>query len=122
MRVLSVDDDPSIRQLVRDTLELDGHEVSTAEDGYAALRALETSKPDLVVLDVMMPGKSGWEVLEAIREDERLGHVPVVLLTARDLPQDVQRGRELGASASLSKPFEPQDLSDVVAALLSASS
>ena len=118
--MLSVDDDPSIRQLVQDTLELDGHEVSTAADGYEALRVLETSKPDLVVLDVMMPGKSGWEVLEAIRQDPRLARTPVVLLTARDLPHDVQRGKELGASAVMSKPFEPDELSSTVAALLSA--
>jgi CheY-like chemotaxis protein len=120
VRVLTVDDDPSVLMLVRDTLELDGHEVTTAVDGYDALRTLETSKPDLVVLDVMMPGRDGWQVLEAVRADPRLLRVPVVLLTARDLPDDVRRGHELGASAVLSKPFEPQDLSDVVAALLGA--
>ncbi|MDP3711194.1 MAG: response regulator [Mycobacteriales bacterium] len=120
MRVMTVDDDPSILSLVQTTLELDGHEVTKAVDGNDALYKLETSKPDLIVLDVMMPGKNGWEVLEAIRQDVRLARTPVLLLTARDLPDDVQRGRELGASAVLAKPFEPQQLSDLVAALLTA--
>ena len=120
MRVMTVDDDPSVLSLVQTTLELDGHEVTTAVDGYDALHKLETSKPDLVVLDVMMPGKNGWEVLEAVRADPRLARTPVLLLTARGLPDDVQRGKALGASAVLAKPFEPQELSDVVAALLTA--
>lgn len=120
MRVMTVDDDPSVLSLVVTTLELDGHEVFTATDGFDALRKLETSRPDLLVLDVMMPGKNGWEVLEAFRADPRFTRTPVVLLTARGLPDDIQRGKELGATAVLGKPFDPQELSDIVNALLTA--
>ncbi len=120
MRVMTVDDDPSVLSLVVTTLELDGHEVITAHDGFDALHKLETSRPDLLVLDVMMPGKNGWEVLEAFRADPRFTRTPVVLLTARGLPDDIQRGKELGATAVLSKPFDPEELSDIVTALLTA--
>lgn len=120
MHVMTVDDDPSVLSLVVTTLELDGHDVTTAIDGFDALHKLETSRPDLLILDVMMPGKNGWEVLEAFRADVRFTRTPVVLLTARGLPNDIQRGKELGATAVLSKPFDPQELSDIVSALLTA--
>jgi DNA-binding response OmpR family regulator len=120
MRVMTVDDDPSVLSLVQTTLELDGHEVTTAVDGYDALRKLETSRPDLLVLDVMMPGKNGWEVLEEFRADPRFVRTPVILLTARGLPDDVQHGKELGATAVLAKPFEIDELSSLVSALLAA--
>lgn len=117
MRILVVDDDPSVRELLRVQLEMEGEQVSTAVDGQAALDALAQDRPDVVVLDVMMPVLNGWEVLERLRADERFRRLPVLLLTARDLPQDRQRGRDLGASAVLSKPHDLQVLLDMVHAL-----
>ena len=118
MRILVVDDDPSVRHLVSLQLELEGHEVTTAVDGAAALALIESQDaPQLVVLDVMMPGLNGWDVLERLRADERHRRLPVVLVTAKDLPNDRQRGRELGATALLAKPHDAQCLIDIVAAV-----
>ncbi len=117
MRIVIADDDPSVLALVRTTLELDRHEVHAAADGREALELVDALAPDLVVLDVMMPRLDGWTVVATLRRDERFARTPLLVLTARGLPQDVQTGREAGASATLAKPFEPQDLSDMVAAL-----
>lgn len=117
MRVLVVEDDEAIRQLVEMTLELEGHEVTTAADGRAALAVLDAAAPDVVVTDVMMPGMNGWELLAVLRADPVRLALPVLLLTARGVPDDVRRGRELGASALLDKPFEIDELLAVVAAL-----
>lgn len=118
MRILVVDDDPSVRDLVSLQLELEGHEVATAVDGVAALELIESAPvPDLLVLDVMMPRLNGWDVLERLRADERHRRLPVVLVTAKDLPNDRQRGRELGATALLAKPHDAQCLIDIVAAV-----
>ena len=121
MRILVVDDDPSVRDLVTLQLGLEGHEVVTAVDGSEALPAVEEHAPELVVLDVMMPGLSGWEVLEQLRADPRHARLPVLLLTARDVPHDRQRGYELGATAVLSKPHDGQVLCDTVQALTARS-
>lgn len=118
MRILVVDDDPSVRDLVSLQLELEGHEVTTASDGAEALALIEAEPaPELVVLDVMMPQLNGWDVLERLRADERHRRLPVVLVTAKDLPNDRQRGRELGATALLAKPHDAQCLIDIVAAV-----
>ena len=117
MRILVVDDDPTVRELLSLQLGLAGHEVTTADDGDAGLSAVGEQVPDLVVLDVMMPRMSGWEVLEHLRQEPRSSRPRVLLLTARDLPDDRRRGYELGASAVLSKPPAEQDLLDTVDAL-----
>lgn len=117
MRIVVVDDDPSVRALLQAQLELAGHEVHVADDGMAGLRLVQESSPDAVVLDVMMPEASGWQVLEQLRSDPRTARLPVVLLTARNLPDDVRHGYELGASAVLSKPYEEHQLIDVLTTL-----
>jgi CheY-like chemotaxis protein len=103
MRVLLADDDPTVRALVSAQLELEGHDVTGVVDGDLALEALAATTPDVLVLDVMMPGQDGWSVLAAVRASAQHATLPVVLLTARDGSADVERGRELGASAVVSK-------------------
>ena len=110
MRVLVVDDDPVIRELLALELGLSGHEVDAAPDGESALERLRQDPADAVVLDVMMPGLTGWEVLSAIRADAALKRLPVVLLSARDVPDDVRNGYALGASLVLSKPWDSTQL------------
>jgi DNA-binding response OmpR family regulator len=110
VRIVVADDDPSIRSLLATQFEVDGNDVQTVADGRAALAAIEAELPDAVVLDVMMPELSGWDVLEQLRADPRFASLPVVLLSARDLPSDVQHGRSLGASAVLPKPYDPEHL------------
>jgi DNA-binding response OmpR family regulator len=117
MRILVVDDDPTVRELVALQLEMEGHEVTTAVDGQAAMDALDTRTADVMVLDVMMPRLNGWDVLARLCLIAGAARPPVVLLTAKDLPDDRQRARELGAAAVLAKPHDGQALVDVVNAV-----
>jgi CheY-like chemotaxis protein len=110
MRVLVVDDDPVIRELLALELEPAGHVVEALPDGESALVRLRQTLPDALVLDVMMPGITGWEVLTAVRADPALKRLPVVLLSARDVPDDVRTGYALGASLVLSKPCDSAKL------------
>jgi DNA-binding response OmpR family regulator len=106
-RILVVDDDDDIRGLVRALLERAGHEVSDAPDGRSGLRELYAGSPDLVILDVAMPGLDGWATLERIRE---LTDVPVLMLTARDAELERVRGLQSGADDYVVKPFGRQEL------------
>jgi DNA-binding response OmpR family regulator len=105
--VLVVDDEPDVRSLVVDLLARGGYAVTSAADGREALRALYAVRPDLVILDVRMPGVDGWETLERIRE---LSGVPVLMLTARDGELDKVRGLKAGADDYVAKPFGRQEL------------
>jgi DNA-binding response OmpR family regulator len=106
-RVLVVDDDSDIRGLVRELLERAGHDVIEAPDGNEGLRLFYAEQPDLVVLDVAMPGLDGWGALERIRE---LSDVPVLMLTARAEELDKVRGLRAGADDYVTKPFGRQEL------------
>ena len=115
-RILVVDDEPHILEVVRAYLVRDGHHVSTATDGDAALRAARDEVPDLIVLDVMLPGRSGFEVLRALRGSGSTA--AVVMLTARDEVIDRVAGLEIGADDYVTKPFEPRELVARVGAVL----
>ena len=106
-RILVVDDDDDIRGLLRTLLERAGHEVVEAPDGRAGLRELFAGSPDLVILDVAMPGLDGWATLERIRE---VTDVPVLMLTARDAELERVRGLQGGADDYVVKPFGRQEL------------
>jgi DNA-binding response OmpR family regulator len=114
--VLVVDDEADIRELVRINLELDGHQVLTAADGPAALDMIRRDQPDLVLLDVMMPGIDGWKVLGSIKadSDEALAETPVMMVTARDDDLDRIRGAIEGAIRYITKPFALGELRDEV--------
>ncbi|WP_171110077.1 MULTISPECIES: response regulator transcription factor [Streptomyces] len=114
-RVLVVDDEPKIRMTVRGYLEADGLQVVEAADGPAGLRAVVRDRPDLVVLDVMLPGLDGFQVLRRIRESSR---VPVILLTARDEEVDRLIGFTAGSDDYVTKPFSPRELALRVQAVL----
>src|SRR5881628_3254987 len=111
-RVLVVDDEPDIRELVRLNLELEGHEVLLAPDGPAGLDILRREVPDLIILDVMMPAMDGWDVLRQIKgdADARVSEVPVIMLTAKTDDLDRVRGGIEGAIRYITKPFELADL------------
>ena len=113
--MLVVDDEPRILRFVRAELESAGFAVMTAADGETALEMVESDRPDLVVLDVIMPGLNGFEVLRRLRE---VSSVPVILLTARGSDADKVRGLDLGADDYLTKPFSPDELSARVRAVL----
>jgi DNA-binding response OmpR family regulator len=117
--VLVVDDDPDVCDLVTYKLEQSGFEVRRASDGDEAMREVAKRVPDLVLLDIMMPGISGLEVLERWRSDHATASIPVVLLTAKAQENDVERGFELGADDYVVKPFSPRELVRRVTAVLS---
>ncbi|MFL5641600.1 MAG: response regulator [Chloroflexota bacterium] len=108
--ILVVDDDAKIVRLVRTYLERDGFSVVTAADGPAALEAIETHRPALVVLDLMLPELDGRAVIRAVRRDEEAGRTPIIILSARGSTLDRIAGLEDGADDYLPKPFSPAEL------------
>jgi DNA-binding response OmpR family regulator len=108
--ILVVDDDAKIVRLVRTYLERDGYSVVTAADGPAALEAIETHEPALVVLDLMLPELDGRAVIRAVRRDEEAAHTPILVLSARSSTIDRIAGLEDGADDYLPKPFSPAEL------------
>jgi DNA-binding response OmpR family regulator len=116
--VLVVDDEPSIVELVRVTLEDDRVRVVTAADGAEALDAVLTDRPDLVLLDVNLPDLSGLEVCRRLRADARTRGTKIVMLTAAAQRDDVERGQAAGADDYLTKPFSPVRLLSLVETLL----
>jgi DNA-binding response OmpR family regulator len=119
--VLIADDEANIVISLEFLMKREGHRVSIARDGEAALAAIRAERPDLVLLDVMMPGKSGFEVCQAVRADEALAGVKIVLLTAKGRDTDVAKGTALGADAYVTKPFSTKELAARVRELLAPS-
>ncbi len=109
-RILVVDDDKQIVRLVRSYLEQDGYQVLTAYDGATALRTIHTERPDLVVLDLMLPDLDGWAITRAVRGDMSIAKLPIIMLTARVEDADTIVGLELGADDYVTKPFNPREL------------
>ena len=117
--VLVVDDQEDILDLVRFRLEHDGYRVLTASDGQTGLTLAQAERPDLCILDVMMPKLSGLEVLAHLRADPATADIRVILLTSRGQDADVDRGFELGANDYVTRPFSPKELRRRVHAQLS---
>ncbi len=117
-RVLVVDDDKQIVRVLQSYLTQEGLTVLTAYDGEEALRVIRHERPDCVVLDLMMPGRSGWEITRLIRSDEQLATMPILMLTARVDDTDKIVGLELGADDYVTKPFNPREVVARVRALL----
>ena len=116
--VLAVDDDHVIRGLLQVNLEMEGYDVMTAVDGRDALEKVAARRPDLVLLDVMMPRVSGWEVAETLKGQAATRDIPVVLLSARAMEADIRKGLDLGVDRYVTKPFDPIELMELVGALL----
>ena len=113
--ILVVEDQPEIRKLICMTMDYDGFEVHEAENGDSGLRMVKALRPNIVLLDVMMPGQlDGIQVCERIRADPEIAHIPVVLLTARGQQSDLGAGRRAGCDAYLTKPFSPLQLIETV--------
>jgi CheY-like chemotaxis protein len=107
MKVLVIEDEPDLRLVVRLSLRERGFTVLEAAGGADGLDLARTEQPDLVLLDVMMPGMDGQATFEALRADPATGTIPVVFLTAKAMPAELDRLRSLGAAAVLVKPFDP---------------
>lgn len=117
-RVLVVDDEPDVLLLCRLNLQQRGHELLEAADGSTALEIARELHPDVIVLDLMLPGISGYDVLEALQRDPETTNIPVLVLTAKSLRADRERSHGLGASAFLTKPFLPNELCEMVDSLV----
>ena len=117
-RVLVIDDEEPIRLLCRVNLEAAEIDVSEAEDGKSGLEAARAERPDVILLDVMMPGMDGWQVFEQLLQDETTAQIPIVFLTARAELRDQARGLELGGVDYVTKPFNPLHLAPLIEDLL----
>ncbi|HEY7706809.1 MAG TPA: response regulator [Gaiellaceae bacterium] len=117
-RVLIVDDEAPIRLLCRVNLEAEGMQVLEAADGISGVETARAERPDVILLDVMMPGMDGWQVAESLVDDEATSHIPLVFLTARAELRDRAKGLELGGVDYITKPFNPVELASVVENLL----
>jgi DNA-binding response OmpR family regulator len=119
-KVLIADDEPNILISLEFLMKREGHEVLLARDGTEALAAIRRERPALVLLDVMMPGMTGFDVCQAVRADDSLAGVRIVLLTARGRDTDIAKGMALGATAYMTKPFSTKELAARVRELLDA--
>lgn len=111
--ILIADDEPHLRLLIEQSLEEledEGVAIVTAADGEQALAAIEAEKPDLIILDVMMPKMNGFDVCERVKSDEKLRSSYVILLTAKGQEYDRQHGQTVGANRYMTKPFDPDEL------------
>ena len=117
-RILVVDDDRDIVRLVRSYLEKAGYQILTAYDGETALKILRTETPQLLILDLMLPDRDGWDVARLVRSDKKLAATPIIMLTARVEDNDKIVGLEIGADDYITKPFNPREVVARVRALL----
>lgn len=113
-RILLVEDEKNIILGVRTCLDAVGYEVEIAENGEIALEAVRRRKPDLILLDLVMPKFDGFEVLDSLKNNPGTREIPVVVLTAKAGEEDRQRAIKLGADAYMTKPFRPQELWDIL--------
>lgn len=116
--ILIVDDEPNIVISIEYLMKRAGYEVATAHDGQQALDYLADSSPALMILDVMMPNKNGFEVCEEVRADNRFADMPILMLTAKGREAEMNKGLSLGADAYITKPFSTHDLVERVKSLL----
>jgi CheY-like chemotaxis protein len=109
-KILIVDDSDWIRKVLRTHLLSWGHQVTEAQDGVQALEQLQNDDFDLVICDVIMPNKNGWEVLAEVKKNPKTQDIPVIMLTAKDKDSDMFQGYELGANYYMTKPFTKDQL------------
>jgi two-component system alkaline phosphatase synthesis response regulator PhoP/two-component system response regulator VicR len=119
-KILAVDDERAIVRLVQVNLERQGYEVVTAYDGKEALEKVASERPDLIVLDVMMPYMDGFEVLQQLKKNPETREIPVIMLTAKAQDADVFRGWQSGVDCYLTKPFNPLELTAFVKRIFSS--
>jgi CheY-like chemotaxis protein len=113
-RILVCDDDPVILRLLQVNLELEGYEALLAHHGAKAVEVASEELPDLIILDIMMPRMDGYEACERIKSNAATKHIPVIFLSAKAQPSDIEKGRRYGVEAYLTKPFDPSELLDIV--------
>ena len=118
--ILTIDDNADIRDLIAFILRRENYEVSTASNGLEGVEAIKATKPDLIILDVVMPEFSGYDVLDAVRSDKnsKVRNIPVLMITSKSTTEDIDQALELGATSYIIKPFRPAKLIVKVHSLL----
>jgi len=119
-RVLLIEDEPNIIEAISFILSRDGFTVHTHEDGETAFAKVMATPPDMVILDVMLPGRSGFDILRDLRDDERTAKLPILMLTARGQKKDRDLAAELGADHFMTKPFSNTEIREHVRTVLGA--
>jgi DNA-binding response OmpR family regulator len=109
-RLLIVDDEVDLAEMIKFRMESNGYEVLLAHDGQAALETARKERPDLIILDLMLPKMDGYKVCGLLKKDGRYASIPIIIFTAKGQDDDMKLGEELGADAYIVKPFEPQVL------------
>jgi len=117
-KILIIDDEADLVNMLKMRLEAAGYDVISAGDGQEGLGIIRKSKPDLVVLDLMLPGMDGYKVCGLLKNDKRYSEIPVIIFSARAQQSDMKMGEEVGADAYITKPFEPKALLDKIEELI----
>lgn len=108
--ILVVDDEEEMTQLLKIELELEGYKIFAARNGEGGLKQIKMVKPDLIILDIMMPGMDGYEMMRILKADDMTKDISIVILTARIQEKDIQKGIKMGADLYITKPFDPTKL------------
>ena len=117
-KILITEDSPTVLEILKSVLAEEGYEVIAASDGQQALNLAKTEKPDLMVLDLMLPKIDGYKVCRMLKFDEKYKDIPIIMLTARTKESDENLGKEVGADAYIRKPFQPEVIIDQIRKLL----
>ena len=117
-KIMIVEDDPDICEILKFNLEQDEYDVIIHQEGAKALEVIRENSPDLILLDIMLPGKNGIDIARSVRRDEKLADIPIIMITARSEEVDILYGLEQGADDYISKPFRPREVIARVKALL----
>ena len=117
-KILITEDSPTVLEILKSVLAEEGYEVIAAVDGKEALDLVKAEKPDLIILDVMLPKIDGYKVCRMLKFDDKYKDIPIIMLTARAKETDEKLGKEVGADAYIKKPFEPEMIIDKVRELL----
>jgi DNA-binding response OmpR family regulator len=116
-KILVIDDEPSIHRLIQIILEDEGFQIVGLGDKGDAKQSIEKGKPDIIILDIMMPEVDGFEILRMLKGDEGTKDIPVIILTVRSLQEDMEKARSLGADLYMTKPFQPAELVNAIKAV-----
>ena len=119
-KILITEDSPTILEILKSVLVEEGYEVIAATDGQQALELARAGKPDLIILDLLLPKVDGYKVCRMLKFDEKYKNIPIIMLTSRTNESDEKLGREVGADAYIRKPFQPEMIIDQIRKLLNA--
>lgn len=119
-KILVIDDEPAMHRLLKVILEGSGFELVGPEEHGEAGNSIKKKQPDLIILDIMMPEVDGFEILEGLKRDEETNQIPVIILSVRNMKEDIKKALSMGANLYMTKPFDPSDLLDAVHSVLSS--